>query len=52
MVASHTALFKEEEAKIVKQAAKKAAASNSEKTTLGDIDALADLKAKMEKGGN
>ncbi len=52
VVASHTALFKEEEAKIVKQAAKKAAASNSEKTTLGDIDALADLKAKMEKGGN
>ncbi len=52
VVASHTALFKEEEAKIVKQAAKKAATSNSEKTTLGDIDALADLKAKMEKGGN
>ena len=52
VVASHTALFKEEEAKIVKQAAKKAAAGNAEKTTLGDIDALADLKAKMEKGGN
>ncbi len=52
VVASHTALFKEEEAKIVKQAAKKASASSAEKTTLGDIDALADLKAKMEKGGN
>ncbi|MFC5045708.1 30S ribosomal protein S1 [Aquimarina hainanensis] len=52
VVASHTALFKAEEAKIVKQAAKKAASSASEKTTLGDIDALADLKAKMEKGGN
>ena len=54
VVASHTSLFKEEEAKIVKQAAKKAAASStpSEKTTLGDIDALADLKAKMEKGEN
>ncbi len=51
VVASHTAMFKEEEAKIVKQAAKKAASSASEKTTLGDIDALADLKAKMEKGG-
>ncbi len=51
VVASHTALFREEEAKIVKQAAKKAAASAAEKTTLGDIDALADLKAKMEKGG-
>ncbi|WP_103068772.1 30S ribosomal protein S1 [Aquimarina sediminis] len=52
VVASHTALFKEEEAKIVKQAAKKAASNSAEKTTLGDIDALADLKAKMEKGGN
>ncbi|GAA3508051.1 30S ribosomal protein S1 [Aquimarina addita] len=53
VVASHTALFKEEEAKIVKQAAKKAsAASSGEKTTLGDIDVLAELKAKMEKGGN
>ncbi len=51
VVASHTALFREEEAKIVKQAAKKAASNSSEKTTLGDIDALADLKAKMEKGG-
>ncbi|AXT59796.1 30S ribosomal protein S1 [Aquimarina sp. AD10] len=50
VVASHTAMFKEEEAKIVKQAAKKAATSSAEKTTLGDIDALADLKAKMEKG--
>ncbi|WP_459210981.1 30S ribosomal protein S1 [Aquimarina rhabdastrellae] len=52
VVASHTVLFKEEEAKIVKQAAKKASSSASEKTTLGDLDALADLKAKMEKGGN
>ncbi len=51
VVASHTALFRAEEAKIVKQAAKKAATSSAEKTTLGDIDALADLKAKMEKGG-
>jgi len=34
----------------VKQAAKKA--QNQEKTTLGDIDALAELKAKLEKGGN
>ncbi len=54
VVASHTSLFREEEAKIVKQAAKKAATNtgNAEKTTLGDIDVLADLKAKMEKGGN
>ncbi len=51
VVISHTALFKEEEAKEVKQAAKKAQ-SNNEKTTLGDLDALAELKAKLEKGGN
>ena len=50
VVASHTALFRAEEAKIVKQAMK-TANSSSEKTTLGDLDALADLKAKMEKGG-
>ncbi|WP_378188087.1 30S ribosomal protein S1 [Aquimarina sp. W85] len=51
VVASHTAMFREEEAKIVKQAAKKAASTGSaEKTTLGDLDALAELKAKMEKG--
>ena len=50
VVASHTALFREEEVKAVKQAAKKA--QNQEKTTLGDIDALAELKAKLEKGGN
>jgi len=50
VVISHTALFREEEAKVVKQAAKKA--QNQEKTTLGDLDALAELKAKLEKGGN
>ncbi len=50
VVASHTAIFREEEVKAVKQAAKKA--QNQEKTTLGDIDALAELKAKLEKGGN
>ena len=49
VVASHTAIFKEEEAKIVKAAAKKA--SSSEKTTIGDVNAdLAALKEKMEKG--
>ncbi|MFD2827781.1 SSU ribosomal protein S1P [Leeuwenhoekiella aestuarii] len=54
VVASHTALFKEEEAKIVKQAAKKAADSAAASApTLGDAnDALAALKKKMEKGGN
>ena len=50
VVVSHTAIFREEEVKAVKQAAKKA--QNQEKTTLGDIDALAELKAKLEKGGN
>ncbi|MGA0047835.1 MAG: 30S ribosomal protein S1 [Flavobacteriaceae bacterium] len=48
VVASHTAMFKEQEAKIVKNAAKKIAASNSEKATLGDLDALANLKEQME----
>ncbi len=46
VVASHTALFREEEEKIVKAAATKA--STSEKTTLGDLEALADLKEKMD----
>jgi hypothetical protein len=32
----------------MKKAAKKVAASNSDKTTLGDLDALADLKKKMK----
>ena len=48
VVASHTAVFKEQEAKIVKNATKKIAASNSEKATLGDLDALANLKEQME----
>ena len=48
VVASHTALFKEEERNNIRKATKKMAATNSEKTTLGDLDALADLKQKME----
>lgn len=48
VVASHSAMFKEQEAKIVKNAAKKIAASNSDKATLGDLDALANLKEQME----
>ena len=35
--------------KNVKRAAKKIAASNADKATLGDLDALANLKDKMEK---
>ncbi|MGV6832302.1 MAG: 30S ribosomal protein S1 [bacterium] len=50
VVASHTAVFREEEAKIVKQAAKKAKAMAAEaKPTLGDAnDALQALKDKMD----
>ena len=48
VVASHTITFKEEEAKNVKRAAKKVAANNAEKATLGDLDALANLKQKMD----
>ncbi|WP_299208978.1 30S ribosomal protein S1 [uncultured Dokdonia sp.] len=50
VVASHMVIHKEDEAKIVKQAAKKAKAQADEaKPTLGDAnDALAALKAKME----
>ena len=47
VVASHTALFREQERENIKKASRKVAASNSEKTTLGDLDALADLKEKM-----
>lgn len=48
VVVSHTGLFREEEKKNVKEASAKVATSNEEKTTLGDIDALAELKKKME----
>ncbi len=52
VVASHTAIFREEEEKNVKAAVETSSSSsnNVEKSTLGDIDALAELKAKMEKG--
>lgn len=48
VVVSHTAVFREQERTNMKKAAKKVAASNSDKTTLGDLDALADLKKKMK----
>ena len=52
VVASHTAIFREEEEKNVKAQEEKSSNNNTttaaEKTTLGDIDALAELKAKME----
>ena len=55
VVASHTAIFREEEEKAVKVASESVAASNNnnQASTLGDNnDILAELKAKMEKGGN
>jgi small subunit ribosomal protein S1 len=48
VVASHTSVFKQQERLNLAKAAKKVKASNSEKTTLGDLDALADLKQKMD----
>ena len=48
VVVSHTAIFREQERTNMKKAAKKVAASNNDKTTLGDLDALADLKKKMK----
>ncbi|MFY0604681.1 MAG: 30S ribosomal protein S1 [Flavobacteriaceae bacterium] len=48
VVISHTAIFKEQEKRNIKVANKKA--SEAEKTTLGDISGLADLKKKMEEG--
>lgn len=50
VVVSHTGIFRDEEKKNVKEATKAASSSGEEKTTLGDIDALAELKKKMEEG--
>lgn len=52
VVASHTAIFKEEEEKNVKAAAVSTSSTQVEKSTLGDFDVLQELKDKMEKGGN
>ena len=50
VVASHTAIFREEEEKNVKAVAETVAANNAPAQTLGDNnDILAGLKAKMEK---
>ena len=48
VVVSHTAIFKAQEQKNIKAAAKKSA--DADKTTLGDIGGLAELKKKMEGG--
>ena len=59
IVASHTATFREEEEKNFKSTSNESSnnnvassSNNAEKSTLGDIDALMELKARMEKGGN
>ena len=46
VVVSHTAIFKEQEKRNMKVAAKKSA--EAEKTTFGDIGGLADLKKQMD----
>jgi len=48
VVMSHTVLFKEDEAKTVKKSLKKVNKKDSDKSTLGDLDVLADLKKKMD----
>ncbi len=48
IVVSHTATYKEEEARIVRE--NKAKMESEQKATLGDLDALAQLKKDMEKG--
>lgn len=52
VVVSHTGIFRDEERKNAKEAASKPAGSSSseEKSTLGDIDALAELKKRMDAG--
>jgi len=47
VVMSHTVLFKEDEAKLVKKSLKKVNKKDTDKSTLGDLDVLADLKKKM-----
>ncbi|MFP9115371.1 30S ribosomal protein S1 [Flavobacterium sp. RHBU_3] len=57
VVASHTATFKEEEERNVRNSQESnnnvaSSSNNVEKTTLGDIDALSQLKERMERGEN
>ncbi len=47
VVASHTSTFKKQKPKKSKSTPKKSISENNEKTTLGDIEVLADLKEKM-----
>ena len=51
VVVSHTGIFREEERKNIKESKTISSNNNNEeKATLGDIDALAELKRKMEEG--
>lgn len=54
VVVSHTATFREEEVKAEKSSNNNNSNSSNtiETSTLGDIDSLAELKKKMEEGGN
>ncbi|CAA7193658.1 30S ribosomal protein S1 [Chryseobacterium nematophagum] len=52
VVVSHTGIFRDEEKKNAREVSKNVGSSsnNEERSTLGDIDALAELKRKMEEG--
>ncbi|MBO6186192.1 MAG: 30S ribosomal protein S1 [Chryseobacterium sp.] len=53
VVVSHTGIFRDEEKKNVKESSNRnvsSSSNNEERSTLGDIDALAELKKKMEGG--
>ncbi|WP_336733533.1 S1 RNA-binding domain-containing protein, partial [Chryseobacterium sp. VD8] len=55
VVVSHTGIFRDEEKKNVRENSNNrsnnvSSSSNEERSTLGDIDALAELKRKMEEG--
>ena len=54
VVVSHTGIFRDEEKKNVKESNNRSntssSSNNEERSTLGDIDALAELKRKMEGG--
>ena len=47
VVMSHTIIFNDQEKKNVKESLKKVNVKESDKSTLGDLDVLADLKKKM-----
>ena len=49
VLASHTSTFKNDEKKIIIKNKIQNSSDTNEKATLGDLDALADLKEKMDK---